>query len=486
MEMSNTGSTAGERIFPVVLSGGSGTRLWPLSRALYPKQLQKLVSDQTMLQDTVLRLYGESETAPPIIVCNNDHRFAVADQLLQLRISPTSLLLEPVGRNTAPAVAAAAMLAAKRHPDAILVVLPADHAIADVAGFRAAMKRAVGAAQDGRFVTFGVKPTKPHTGYGYIECGDAVSDGILALATFKEKPDAKTAATYLASGRHLWNSGIFVFRADRYLAELERLQPQVLSACSAAIASGRRDLDFLRLDEANFARSPSISIDYAVMEHVKGAVVIPIDIGWNDVGGWGALWEVGEKDAQDNVLSGDVIVKNSSGCYIRSERELVTVLGVKDLVIVETGDSLLVASRDSAEDVKDIVAELKLRGREEEQSHRRHHRPWGYYESIDDGDRFQVKHLMVKPGAQLSLQMHHHRAEHWVVVSGTGRITRGQDNMLLGPNESTYIPMGMTHRLENPGKLPLHIIEVQSGAYLGEDDIVRMDDVYNRSADEVK
>lgn len=484
--MTDKNTMAKEQIFPVVLSGGSGTRLWPLSRALYPKQLQKLVSDNTMLQDTLLRLHNEPAAAPPIVVCNNDHRFTVADQLLQLRISPTALLLEPVGRNTAPAVAVAALLAVKRNPDAILIVLPADHAIVDITGFRAAVKLAVAEAQRGRFATFGVKPTKPHTGYGYIECGKPVSDGVMALARFKEKPDAKTAADYIASKKYLWNSGIFVFRADRYLAELERLQPLIRSSCAAALDSARRDLDFLRLDEANFARCPGISIDYAVMEHVQDAVVIPIDIGWNDVGAWGALWDVGEKDAQDNVLSGDVIVKDSSGCYVRSETELVAVLGVKDMVIVETGDSILVASRDKAEDVKEIVAELKLRGRTEEQSHRRHHRPWGFYESIDDGDRFQVKHLMVKPGAQLSLQMHHHRAEHWIVVSGTGRITRGDDTMLLGPNESTYIPIGMTHRLENPGKLPLHIIEVQSGSYLGEDDIVRMDDVYNRSADEVK
>lgn len=483
--MSQDSNTEGQ-IYPVILSGGSGTRLWPLSRALYPKQLQKLVSDHTMLQDTVRRLHGEASVEPPIVVCNNDHRFAVADQLLQLRVSPTALLLEPVGRNTAPAVAVAALLAARRNPKAILAVLPADHAIADIAGFRSAMTRAVAEAQRGRLVTFGVKPNKPHTGYGYIECGAATGEGVLALSRFKEKPDAQTAAQYLASGSYLWNSGIFVFRADRYLAELERLQPLIVSSCRAALDSARRDLDFLRLDEANFVRSPNISIDYAVMEHVQDAVVIPIDIGWNDVGAWGALWDVGEKDAENNVLSGDVIVKDSSGCYVRSERELVTVLGVKDLVIVETGDSLLVASRDKAEDVKEIVAELKRRGREEEQSHSRHHRPWGFYETIDDGDRFQVKHLMVKPGAQLSLQMHHHRAEHWVVVSGTGRITRGEQSMLLGPNESTYIPIGMTHRLENPGRLPLHIIEVQSGAYLGEDDIVRMDDVYNRSADEVK
>jgi mannose-1-phosphate guanylyltransferase/mannose-6-phosphate isomerase len=486
--MSDASSTVREeRVFPVILSGGAGTRLWPLSRSLYPKQLQKLTSDRTMLQDTALRLHGETGTAPPIVVCNNDHRFAVADQLLQLRISPTALLLEPVGRNTAPAAAVAALLALRRNPDAILVLLPADHAIADVTGFRAAMRVAIAEAEQGRFVTFGVKPDKPHVGYGYIERGAVVSsDGVYTVERFKEKPDAETAKQYLASGRFLWNSGIFVFRADRYLAELEKLQPLVLSACRASLDSARRDLDFLRLDEANFVRSPNISIDYAVMEHVKDTVVIPIDIRWNDVGSWGALWEIGEKDEQGNVAAGDVIIQKSSGCYVRSEKALVTVLGVQDLVIVETGDSLLIAARDSAEDVKDIVAELKRRGREEEQSHSRHHRPWGFYETVDDGDRFQVKHLMVKPGAQLSLQMHHHRAEHWVVVSGTGRITRGEETMLLGPNESTYIPMGMTHRLENPGKLPLHIIEVQSGAYLGEDDIVRMDDVYNRSADEVK
>ena len=485
--MNESTGLAAEEIFPVILSGGAGTRLWPLSRALYPKQLQKLTSDNTMLQDTVLRLHGEPGVAPPVVVCNNDHRFAVADQLLQLRVSPTALLLEPVGRNTAPAAAIAALVAQRRNPNAIVVLLPADHAIADLVGFRTAMRVAVAEAREGRFVTFGIKPSKPHVGYGYIERGAAVSsDGVFKVARFKEKPDAKTAAEYVESGRFLWNSGIFVFRADRYMAELDKLQPQIASACRASLDSARRDLDFLRLDEANFVRSPNISIDYAVMEHVTDAVVIPVDIQWNDVGSWGALWDVGDKDEQGNVTAGDVIIRDSSGCYVRAETELVTVLGVKDLVVVETGDSLLIAARDSAENVKDIVAELKKRGREEEQSHSRHHRPWGFYETIDDGDRFQVKHLMVKPGAQLSLQMHHHRAEHWVVVSGTGKITRGTETMLLGPNESTYIPMGMVHRLENPGKLPLHIIEVQSGSYLGEDDIVRMDDVYNRSADEVK
>jgi mannose-1-phosphate guanylyltransferase/mannose-6-phosphate isomerase len=472
-------------LYPVILSGGSGTRLWPLSRSLYPKQLQALTSDRSMIQETALRLSG-SDTAGPVVVCNNDHRFAIADQLQHVGVTPEAVILEPAGRNTAPAVAAAAILIAERAPDAILAILPADHAILDLPGFRAKMAVAVKLASAGKLVTFGIKPDKPHTGYGYIESGEAIGDGAHKVARFKEKPDAATAAGYLASGRYHWNSGIFVFQAKTYLAELERLQPKILGACREAVGKARRDLDFTRLDEAAFAASPSISIDYAVMEHTAEAAVIPVDIGWSDVGAWNALWEIGEKNPDGNVLLGDVIARDTRDSYVRTERTLVATLGVSNLLVVETGDAVLVAARDRAEEVKEIVADLKRNGRSEEESHRRHHRPWGFYEGLDDGDNYQVKHLMVKPGGRLSLQMHHHRAEHWVVVSGTGRITRGSETMILGPNESTYIPIGMQHRLENPGKLPLHLIEVQSGSYLGEDDIVRIEDVYQRAANETK
>lgn len=474
------------RIHPVLLSGGSGTRLWPLSRALYPKQLQPLVTGNTMLQDTALRLHGQPGVAPPIIICNNDHRFVIGEQLQAKGIAPDAIILEPVGRNTAPAVAVAALHLLGHAPDAIMAVLPADHAIADTTGFQTAIQHASLLAQQGKLVTFGIRASRPHTGYGYIERGAALGDGAYAVARFKEKPDAATAAEYLASGRYDWNGGIFVFRADRLIEEMERLQPAVMAACRLALARAGRDLDFLRLDADAFAASPNISIDYAVMEHTQDAAVIPVDIGWNDVGAWGALWDITAKDRDGNVVMGDAILRDVKNSYVRGERLLLAVLGLEDVLVVETGDAVLVADRKRAEEVKDIVAELKRRGREEEQSHRRHYRPWGWYEGIDDGDRFQVKHLMVKPGGKLSLQMHHHRAEHWVVVSGTGSITRGEEVVLLGPNESTYIPIGMKHRLENPGKIPLHLVEVQSGGYLGEDDIVRLDDVYKRAADETK
>ncbi len=473
-------------LYPVILSGGSGTRLWPLSRALYPKQLQPLVTEKTMLQETALRLNGQAGVAAPLVVCNNDHRFAIAEQLQQLGIRPEAMLLEPVARNTAAAVAVAALYIAATDPEAILAVLPADHAIADTDGFRAAIAHATEQARAGRLVTLGIKATGPNVGYGYIERGASLGDGVYAVERFKEKPDAATAAAYVASDRYYWNGGIFVFSAARFLAELRRLQPAIVDACAASLDKAKRDLDFLRLDEAGFAASPNISIDYAVMEHTADAAVIPVDIGWNDVGAWDALWEIGSKDARGNVVIGDVIAQDVTNCYIRTEKTLVAAVGVSDLLIVETGDAVLVTPRSRAGEVKEIVAELKRRGRPEESAHPRHHRPWGYYETVDVGDRFQVKHLMVKPGGQLSLQMHHHRAEHWIVVRGTGKITRGEQTTIMGPNESTYIPIGMTHRLENPGRLPLHLIEVQSGAYLGEDDIVRYDDVYQRAADETK
>jgi mannose-1-phosphate guanylyltransferase/mannose-6-phosphate isomerase len=473
-------------LYPVILSGGSGTRLWPLSRALYPKQLQSLTSERTMIQETALRLVGTAGLAGPLIVCNNDHRFAIADQMQQVGVAPLSILLEPVGRNTAPAVAAAALLIAEQAPDGVMAVLAADHFIGNPAAFRSAIGQARSLAQDGRLVTFGIRPDRPHTGYGYIEAGDPVSGDARAVTSFREKPDAETARQYIDTGRYFWNSGIFVFSARRFLEELEKWQPDILVACRQAVAKARRDLDFIRLEEAAFATSPSISIDYAVMEKTRDAAMIPVDMAWNDIGAWNALWEMGGKDANGNVLLGDVIALDLKNSYIRTERTLVAAIGLSDILIVETGDAVLVVPRSRADEVKEIVADLKRRGRPEEQSHPRHHRPWGYYETIDVGNHYQVKHLMVKPGGRLSLQMHHHRAEHWIVVHGTGRITRGDQVTLLGPNESTYIAIGMHHRLENPGKMPLHLIEVQSGAYLGEDDIVRLEDVYKRGPEETK
>jgi mannose-1-phosphate guanylyltransferase/mannose-6-phosphate isomerase len=473
-------------LYPVILSGGSGTRLWPLSRAMYPKQLQSLASPRTMIQETALRLHGQADIAAPLVVCNNDHRFAIADQLLEASVPALTILLEPVARNTAPAVAAAALLVAERDPDGLMAVLAADHYIADTAAFQAAVAAARALAQTGKLVTFGIKPDRAHTGYGYIEIGAALASGAHAVASFREKPDEETAARYVSSGKYLWNSGMFVFSARRFLEELAKYQPDVLDACRAAVSGSRRDLDFVRLDEKAFAASPSISVDYAVMERTRDAAVIPVSMGWNDIGAWNALWEMGDKDADGNVVMGDVIARDLHDCYVRTERTLVAAIGLRDLLVVETGDAVLVVPRSRADEVKEIVAELKKRGRSEEQSHRRHHRPWGFYESIDAGENFQVKHLMVKPGGRLSLQMHHHRAEHWVVVRGTGQVTRGDEVMLLGPNESTYIPIGMQHRLENPGKVPLHLIEVQSGAYLGEDDIVRLDDVYKRAPGETR
>ena len=477
--MSNAPSGQSRTLHPVILSGGIGTRLWPLSRANHPKQLQALVGKYTMLQDTALRLHDLPDVMPPTIICSNDHRFIIAEQLQSLGITPTAMVLEPVARNTAPAIAVAA-LRLRDQPDAILAVLPADHAIGDQAAFRTAIGHAVELARAGKLVTFGIQPRGPHTGYGYIERGAPIGDHGFAVKRFKEKPDAKTAATYIAAGTYLWNSGIFVFRADRFLAELSRFQPAIVAACEAAIATAKTDLDFLRLDSAAFALAPALSIDYAVMEHTDAAAIIPVEMGWSDVGAWDALWDIGKRNADGNVTIGDVVTRNVKNSYIRAESALVTVLGLNDVLVVQTSDAVLVAHRSQAEQVKDLVGMLDANGRSETKTHRRVHRPWGYYETTDLGDRFQVKRLVVKPGGTLSLQMHHHRAEHWVVVSGTAKVTRDDATELLAPNESTYIPIGMRHRLENPGKVLLELIEVQSGSYLGEDDIVRYDDVYKR------
>ena len=468
-------------LVPVVLSGGSGTRLWPLSRELYPKQFLPLVGDGTMLQDTVARLEGLN-AAGPIVVCSEHHRFIVAEQLRQRAVTPTAIVLEPVGRNTAPAVAIAALAALRGRADAedvLLLVLPADHLLRDVKAFHAAVRTGINDAAAGRLVTFGVVPDKPETGYGYIRRAPGRGPSY-PIAEFVEKPSAERAAQYLASGEYLWNSGMFLFGARRYLAELERLAPEMLAACRTAYDAASSDLDFVRLGRAEFARCPSDSIDYAVMEKTEAAVVVPLDAGWSDVGSFSALHENLSADANGNVTRGDVVAEDSAGCYLYSTERLVATVGLKDHVVIETKDAVLVAPRGRVQDVKNLVARLKALGRPETVSHREVFRPWGSYDSVDAGDRFQVKRLKVKPGAQLSLQMHHHRAEHWIVVSGTARITCDDKVFLLSENESTYIPVGAKHRIENPGKVPLHIVEVQSGTYLGEDDIVRFEDTYGR------
>ena len=469
-------------IIPVILSGGAGSRLWPLSRQHFPKQLMPLLGGRTMLQETIRRLDGVEELAAPILVSNEQHRFMVAEQLRAEAIEPADIILEPVGRNTAPAVAVAAARAAAEGDEPILLVLPADHVIRERAPLHEAIARGAALAADGKLVTFGIVPNAPETGYGYIRAEQPGSEPS-AVLEFVEKPDAERAADYLASGDYFWNSGMFMFRASRYLEELEAHAPEMVTACRAALEGAAKDLDFTRLDAEAFEACPSDSIDYAVMEKTSDAVVVPLAAGWSDVGSWAALHEVSEKDPSDNVLVGDVVVEDTSNCYLYSSGRLVTAVGLSDCVVIETPDAVLVAPRDRVQDVKKLVNTLKAEGRDETSAHRQVFRPWGSYDSIDMGERFQVKRIVVNPGAKLSLQMHHHRAEHWIVVQGTARVTRGDREFLLGENESTYIPMGTTHRLENPGKVPLHLIEVQSGTYLGEDDIVRYDDTYGRAGE---
>ncbi|MBD3682834.1 mannose-1-phosphate guanylyltransferase/mannose-6-phosphate isomerase [Stenotrophomonas sp. Br8] len=464
-------------IVPVILSGGSGTRLWPLSREAYPKQFLPLVGDDTMLQATWKRVASIAGAAP-IVVANQEHRFMAAEQLRECKVLPQALILEPVGRNTAPAIAIAALQALAGGNDALLLVLPSDHVVRNEAAFHAAVKQAAVAAEAGKLVTFGIVPTAPETGYGYIKA--ATGEGVRAVDRFVEKPDQATAEKYVASGEYYWNSGMFLFKASRYLKELETLQPAILAACRAALDKAARDNDFIRLDAEAFAASPNDSIDYAVMEKTADAAVVPLDAGWNDVGSWSALWEVSDKDSDGNACHGDVIALDCKDSYAYGNR-LIAMVGLQDVVVVETDDAVFVGHKDRVQDVKEIVGQIKRDGRSEAAAHRKVYRPWGAYDSIDNGARFQVKRITVKPGATLSLQMHHHRAEHWIVVSGTAEVTRGDEVILLSENQSTYIPLGVTHRLKNPGKLPLELIEVQSGSYLGEDDIVRFEDQYGRA-----
>ena len=473
-------------IHPVILSGGSGTRLWPMSRSLYPKQLLALVGEHSLLQETVLRVVGDPGFAPPLIIANEEHRFIIAEQLREIGAAPDALVLEPIGRNTAPAacVAALRLAAAKApgEPDALMLVMASDHVITDLAAFRAAIDRAAVAGRAGRLVSLGVRPERAETGYGYIAAGAPIDgcEGAFAVSRFVEKPDVATAERYVASGEYFWNSSIFLFPVALYLAELGRLRPEMLAACKAALEGARSETDFIRLDKAAFAACPSDSIDYAVMEHTTLAAVVPVGMGWSDLGSWDALWEMGAKDERGNTLSGNVVAEATSNCYLRSEAGLVAAIGVDDLVVVVTDDAVMVAPRNRTQEVKTLVERLRAESRGEADALSTVHRPWGTYRALHNGHRVQVKHIMVRPGGKLSLQMHHHRAEHWVVVQGTAKIVRGNEEMTLTEDQSTYIPLGTAHRLENPGKIPLHVIEVQSGSYLGEDDIVRFEDSYGR------
>jgi len=471
-------------IHPVVLSGGSGTRLWPLSRALSPKQLLPLISDKSLLQETVLRVNDARQFGAPLVIANDEHRFLVGEQLRAIGARPRALVLEPQGRNTAPAICVAALILSADDPDALLLVLPSDHAIKHRAAFLAGVERAVAAARAGALVTFGVAPDRTETSYGYIRRGKPWPeiDGCFAVVEFVEKPDATRAAKMVAAGDYYWNSGMFVLPAKVYLQELARRDNAMIESCRRALSEAKRDLDFLRLEATAFTAARSISIDYAVMEHTKAAAVVAVDIGWSDVGSFDALWQAGSKDADGNVAVGNAVTVDTRNSYLRAEHGLVTTLGVEDLIVVATADAVLVVPRARASDLKQLVAKLEREGRSELQTHPLVERPWGSYRSIHNGERVQVKHIVVKPGGRLSLQYHHKRAEHWVVVRGTARVTRGEEVTMLGEDQSTYIPIGMPHRLENPGDTPVHLIEVQTGSYLGEDDIVRLEDTYGRVA----
>jgi mannose-1-phosphate guanylyltransferase len=472
-------------IYPVIMAGGTGSRLWPLSRQLNPKQFLRLTDDHlSMLQLTVARLDG-LESADPMLICNEEHRFLAAEQMRQSGYEDARIILEPCGRNTAPAIALAALQLAKTTDgeanDPLMLVLAADHLIQDVPAFQNGIARAVPLAQQGKLVTFGIVPGHAETGYGYIQRGPELAEGSFRVSRFVEKPDQKTAEEYLSSGDYLWNSGMFMFGARQYLAELEKHRPDILAICQAAFDGASEDLHFTRIEESIFSECPEDSVDYAVMEKTNNAAVVSLDAGWSDIGSWSALWDVSDKDQNDNTFTGDVIAQDTERTLVRADSRLVATVGVKDLVIIETKDALLVAHKDKVQDVKKVVERIKGDGRHEHMNHREVYRPWGVYDSIDNGNRYQVKRITVKPGAKLSVQMHHHRAEHWIVVSGTARVTNGEKTYLVTENQSTYIPIGQVHSLENPGVISLELIEVQSGSYLGEDDIVRLKDMYGRT-----
>ena len=469
-------------IIPIIMAGGSGTRLWPLSRSLYPKQFLSLINENSLLQETLKRLDGLN-CLPPVIVSNNEHRFIVAEQLRQFGVDDFQIILEPVGRNTASAVALAALKSLELHGDHHMLVLAADHAIQDIEAFHAAVLAAEQESVDNKLVTFGIVPTKPETGYGYIKKGEQVKNSVFKVNSFVEKPDLETAKNYLEQKCYLWNSGMFMFKASVYLDELKKFRPDILAACKESLSSASTDLDFIRLNSDVFAECPDESIDYAVMEKTQDCVVIPLDADWSDIGSWTSLWEISEKDEHENVSHGDVINYNSRNNYIYSEGSLISTVGVNNLIIVQTKDALLVAQQDNVQDIKKIVEILKKQKRSEHISHREVYRPWGRYDSVERGDRYQVKRITVKPGECLSTQMHHHRAEHWVVVAGTAKVTCGERTFFVTENESTFIPIGTVHTLENPGKIPLEVIEIQSGVYLGDDDIVRLSDKYGRVED---
>lgn len=477
-------------LIPVILSGGSGTRLWPLSREKHPKQLLSLISEDSLLQATVRRMDGldDIDVTDPIVVCNEEYRFVIAEQLRVMERKGT-ILLEPSGRNTAPALTIAALTALHQGDDPILLVMPSDHVIVDTEVFKKAVQQGVQLALQGRIVTFGITPDKPETGFGYIQTGDQLDNSdAYSIARFVEKPDSTTAQAYLDAGTFLWNSGLFLMRASIWLQAIELCHPDILSACRAAWNGGSVDGNFTRVEKTAFEQCTSKSIDYAVMEHIAlgqnpqlpAGAVIPLTAGWSDVGAWDSLWHVLPKDQSGNVSQGDVLLHECNNTLAISESRLVACVGIRDMIVVETPDAILVAHKDQTQDVKKIVDSLKKTGRSESHLHRKVFRPWGWYDGVDSGERFQVKRIVVKPGAALSLQMHHHRTEHWIVVRGTARVTRGDESFLVTENESTYIPVGTQHRLENPGRVPLEMIEVQSGSYLGEDDIVRFEDVYGR------
>ena len=469
-------------LIPLILSGGSGTRLWPVSRRNLPKQFLSLSGDGTLFQQTVVRTRKLPDVTAPIVVASEDHRFLAADQLLEAGVSGATILLEPVARNTAPAIALGALKAVERDPQALLLVLPADHLIGDTESFVAAVQQALPAARDGWLVTFGIRPDRPETGFGYIRRAESIGGAAFRVERFVEKPDLATAEGYVKDGGYDWNSGMFLFKAARYLEELDQHAPEMLEAVRQAYATGHGDLDFVRVDAEAFAKVPDNSIDYAVMEKTSRAAVIPVSCAWSDIGSWSALWLSGQHDEQGNQREGDTLTVNTRNSLLRShDRHMIATVGVDDLIVVSTPDATLVAHRDAAQDVKKVVDQLKASGRTEHSFHRVVHRPWGSYDSLEEGGRFQVKRIVVKPGASLSLQKHHHRAEHWIVVSGTAEVTCDEKVFLLAENQSTYIPLGSVHRLRNPGKVPLELIEVQSGSYLGEDDIVRFDDVYGRA-----